>query len=213
MSGFNRRFMETTRGQILSALRRGSRTVEEIAGVLGLTDNAIRSHLSTLERDGLIHQTGVRRGTGAGKPATVYEIPAAAEPMFSKAYVPLLEAVLDELSVEIPAEQREQILRNVGHRLAAGMTVQRGGDLDSRVAEASRILNSLGGDTQVEHTDGKLSIRGCGCPLSAATARRPEVCKAMETLLQDVIGAPVRESCDRTGRPQCCFQIQEIAEG
>src|SRR5215207_4545151 len=167
MSGFNRRFMETTRGQILSALRRGSRTVEEIAGVLGLTDNAIRSHLSTLERDGMIHQTGVRRGTGAGKPATVYEIPPAAEPLFSKAYVPLLEAVLDELSIEIPDERREQILRNVGHRLATGMTMSRGGDLDARVAEASRLLNSLGGDTQVERSERGLSIRGCGCPLSA----------------------------------------------
>lgn len=209
MSGFNRRFMETTRGQIISALRRGSRTVEEIAGVLGLTDNAIRSHLSMLERDGLIQQTGVRRGTGAGKPATVYEIPPSAEPLFSKAYVPLLEAVLDELSVEIPAERREQILRNAGHRLAAGMTLQRGGDLETRTNEAVRLLNSLGGDAQVEQDNGKLSIRGCGCPLSAATARRPEVCKTMETLLQDVIGAPVRESCDRTGRPQCRFAVDQ----
>ena len=205
--------METTRGQILSALRRGSRTVEEIAAVLGLTDNAIRSHLSTLERDGLIHQTGVRRGTGAGKPATVYEIPPSAEPLFSKAYVPMLEAVLDELAVDLPAERREQLLRNVGHRLASGMNIQRSGDLDERASEAARLLNALGGDAQVERTGDQLSIRGCGCPLSAATARRPEVCKAMETLLQDVIGAPVRESCDRTGRPQCCFQVlQEITQ-
>ena len=199
--------MESTRGQILSTLRRGPRTVEDLAASLGLTDNAIRSHLSTLERDGLVHQSGVRRGVGAGKPATVYEIPAPVEPVFSKAYVPMLEAVLDELAAEISDEKREKLLRNVGHRLASGLGLQRSGDLDSRVAEAAKLLNSLGGDAEVERTDGNLSIRGCGCPLSAATSRRPEVCKAMETLLEDVIGAPVRETCDRGERPRCCFKI------
>ena len=65
------RFMESTRGQIVSLLRRSARTVEELAGALGLTNNAIRNHLATLERDGIVRQEGIRRGPGAGKPATV----------------------------------------------------------------------------------------------------------------------------------------------
>ena len=207
MAGLNRRFLETTRGQILGVLRRSSRTVDEIADSLGLTDNAIRAHLSTLERDGLVHQQGLRRGAGAGKPATVYEMPAAAEPLFSQAYVPVLEAMLEELSVEMPMKKREELLRNVGHRLAAGISLPQTTDLESRVAEATKLVNALGGDAEVEKVDGSLRIRGCGCPLSAATSRRPEVCKAMETLLQDVIGEPVREHCDHGERPRCCFDI------
>ena len=60
----SKRFMETTRGQVLSLLRRGPRTVEELARELDLTDNAIRAHLATLERDGLVTQAGLRRGRG-----------------------------------------------------------------------------------------------------------------------------------------------------
>ena len=211
LTGLNRRFLETTRGQILGLLRRQSSTVEKMAQSLGLTDNAIRSHLSTLERDGLVRQSGLRRGPGAGKPATVYEVPPEAEPLFSRAYVPVLEALLDELAVQIPHQRQEEMMRSVGHRLAASIPRQQFATVEARAEAAAALLNSLGGDAQVERNGNQLSIRGCGCPLSVATSKRPEVCKAVETLLTDVIGAPVHESCDRSDRPQCCFQITEPA--
>ena len=208
MPTLNRRFLETTRGQILGVLRRGSGTVEEIASKVGLTDNAIRAHLSTLERDGLIRQRGVRRGPGAGKPATIYEVPPEAEPLFSRAYVPVLEALLDEMAIQIPHEKQEEVLRGVGHRLAASMPHHQSGSIEARVDAAAALLNALGGDAQVERSAEGISIRGCGCPLSAATSKRPEVCKAVETLLNDVTGIEFRERCDRTDRPQCCFYIE-----
>jgi hypothetical protein len=34
----------------------------------------------------------------------------------------------------------------------------------------------------------------------------------VETLLSDVIGAPVREHCERGERPRCCFEIGARAE-
>lgn len=209
MPELNRRFLETTRGRILGLIRRNPQTVEEMAKALSLTDNAVRSHLSTLERDGLVHQTGVRRGPGAGKPASVYEIPADAEPLLSRAYVPMLEALLDELSAHIPHEEQEALMRAVGHRLSAGIPASRSGNLEARAHAGAAILNSLGGDAAVEKVDGQLTIRGCGCPLSAATTRRPEVCKAVETLLADVIGASVEEACDRKVRPQCRFIVTD----
>ena len=205
------RFFETTRGQIVSALRRGTATVDELARAVGLTDNGVRAHLATLERDGLVRQAGVRRGEGAGKPATLYEIPPDAEPALSLAYAPLLVALLDELAERVPEEQREAIMSDVGRRLAQGTPGPGSADLESRVRTAAALLNSLGGETQVERREGALAIRGCGCPLSAATARRPEVCRAVQALLTEVIGTPVRERCDRDGRPQCCFEVPSAA--
>ncbi len=46
-------FFKSTRGQIVGLLRRGVGTVEELASELEVTDNAVRAHLATLERDGL----------------------------------------------------------------------------------------------------------------------------------------------------------------
>ena len=207
----NRRFFESSRGQIVALLRRGPKTVEELAQALGLTDNAIRSHLSTLERDGLARQDGVRRGPGAGKPATLYEIRAEAEPLFSRAYAPVLGALVDELAEQFPAERREELMRSVGQRLAAEVGRPPAGDLQARVEAAAALLDSLGGGAQVERKDGALVIRGCGgCPLSAATARRPEVCRAVEALLTEFVGAPVQECCDRGERPRCHFEVPDV---
>ncbi|HEX5829877.1 MAG TPA: helix-turn-helix domain-containing protein, partial [Gemmatimonadaceae bacterium] len=108
------RFLESTRGRVVALLRRGARTVEELARSLGLTDNAVRNHLATLERDGIVRQDGVRRGPGAGKPAVLYDLRPEAEPLFSRAYPPVLTTLLDVVIEELPAERASELLREVG---------------------------------------------------------------------------------------------------
>ena len=53
------RFFDSTRGRVVNLLRGKSGTVIELAEALGLTDNAVRAHLLSLERDGLVRQSGV----------------------------------------------------------------------------------------------------------------------------------------------------------
>ncbi|MDQ4000884.1 MAG: winged helix-turn-helix domain-containing protein, partial [Actinomycetota bacterium] len=74
-ANWDEKFFESTRGQVVALLRRSDRTVEELARALGLTDNGVRVHLAVLERDGIVRQRGsVRRSSGGGKPAYVYEL-------------------------------------------------------------------------------------------------------------------------------------------
>src|SRR5689334_6514370 len=115
--GLSQRFLETTRGRIVALLRCEARTVEELAQALDLTDNAVRAHLVTLERDGLVRQSGVRRGQGLGKPATVYELPPDTESIFSRAYSPVLSALLEELDAQLPADRTAALLAGLGRRL------------------------------------------------------------------------------------------------
>jgi predicted ArsR family transcriptional regulator len=203
------KFLETTRGQMVALLRRGARTVDDLASALGLTNNAIRNHLATLERDGIVRQEGVRRSPGAGKPAVVYELHPDAEPLFSRAYVPVLCALIDEIVTRVPAAQAAELLEGVGHRLAADSGGRAGGDLEARVTAAAALLKSLGGEIEVlsGDADEALRIRGCACPLSATVADHPQVCHAVETLISDVVGARVVSTCEHGDRPRCCFQI------
>jgi predicted ArsR family transcriptional regulator len=207
-TGFSKRFLETTRGQIVALLRRGSRTVEELAQEIGLTDNAVRAHLATLERDGLVWPVGVRRGPGAGKPATLYELHPDAEPLFSRAYAPVLRAMLDVIAERLPEAQAEALMRDVGRQLAAELGRDVTGDLHARVHAAAALLGALGGEAYVEKGDDTLQLRGYGCPLSAAVTPRAEICRAVEALLSEVIGVTVREDCDRGERPRCCFHVE-----
>ena len=208
----SRRFLETTRGRVIAQLRRGSSAVEELARGLGLTDNAIRAHLTTLERDGFVRQAGTRRGPGAGKPAVIYELAPEAETRLSRAYAPVLTALLEELTGRLAPEQAEVLLLAVGRRLGAAAPRRSGtGTVEERVREAAALLNELGGDASVESDSAGLRIRGCGCPLSAAVARRPEACRAVEGLLSEVIGVPVVQCCEHGPTPRCCFTIPSAA--
>src|ERR1041385_5375211 len=80
---FDKRFFDSTRGQIVTLLRSAPCTVEELAGKLNLTDNAVRAHLATLERDGLVRQSGLRRGPR--KPHFTYVLTDEADKLFPKA--------------------------------------------------------------------------------------------------------------------------------
>lgn len=207
MAELGRRFLESTRGQAVALLRRGQLTVEELAQALGVTDNAVRSHLNVLERDGLVRQVGVRRGPGAGKPAVLYELHPDAQPLFSKAYAPTLAAVIDELVESLPFSESERLLRNVGGRIARGVGGTAPGDLGERVHAAAAVLTALGGDVRVEETESGLRIRGSGCPLSTVVSRRPEMCRAVEAMVSDVAGSAAESRCEHGAQPRCCFEI------
>jgi predicted ArsR family transcriptional regulator len=202
---WDRKFFDSTRGQAVTLLRRSGRTVEELAGALGLTNNGVRAHLATLERDGVVRQRGsVRPGSGGGKPAYVYELTPEAEALFPRAYEPVLRHLLDALS-ERP-EGSEAVLRDVGRRLAEGRGAPEDG-MRARLDEAVAVLNELGGLAELEERDGGYVIRGHGCPLAAVTPGHPEVCQMAETLVSELAGVPVREHCDRGAKPRCCFEV------
>jgi predicted ArsR family transcriptional regulator len=201
---WNKRLANSTRGQIITLLRRASRTVEELAQALDLTDNAVRAHLATLERDGVVQQHGVRRGSG--KPSYVYDLTPEAEQLFPKSYGTVLHELLDVLNEQIPVEQIDAIMRAVGRRMATkGSTPT--GDLRKRLEHAVDILNELGGLAELEQRNGTYIINGYSCPLAAAVPGHPQVCSLAETLLTELIGVPVQEHCSRGHPLQCHFVI------
>jgi predicted ArsR family transcriptional regulator len=206
-TNWDEKFFESTRGRMVTLLRRSRRTVAELARALGLTDNGVRAHLAILERDGVVRQRGwVRRGSGGGKPAHVYELTSEAEDLFPKAYAPVLGRLLEVLTERLGLEELEALLRSVGRRLVESKTVPPD-STRARLEAAADVLNELGGLAELEEHDGTLIIRGYGCPLAAVTPDHPEVCRLAEALVAEVAGVPVHESCDRSERPRCCFEV------
>ena len=206
-SNRDERFFESTRGRVVTLLRRSEHTVEELARALGLTDNGVRAHLAVLERDGIVRQRGlVRRSSGGGKPAYVYELTQEAEDLFPKAYEPVLGRLLDVLSEQLEPEESEALARSVGRRLAGEHHV-RANNARARLEAAVQTFNELGGLAELEERDGALVIRGYSCPLAGVSLEHPEVCRMAETLISELAGVPVYEHCDRGERPRCCFEV------
>jgi predicted ArsR family transcriptional regulator len=207
----NKRFFDSTRGQIVGLLRGTTGTVSELATKLGLTDNAVRAHLLTLERDGLIRQSGLQKGSR--KPHFAYELTPEAELLFPKAYDTLLNQLIAVLKARLSPKAFRDALRAVGRSLALQHrnAITRTEDLESRAQRVLKALEELGGLARIEKEADKLVIRSNSCPLATVVAEHPETCKIVESQISEIVGAKVRERCSREESPRCCFEITETA--
>jgi predicted ArsR family transcriptional regulator len=198
----NERFFESTRGRVVLLLRKGEMTVNDLATELSLTDNAVRAHLLSLERDGLVEAGGTIKGFR--KPHYVYRLTDNARHLFPKFYDSLFNTLLDVLKTEMPSGTLGRLLRRVGAVLAPR---DEPADLDKRVDRAVSALEGLGGAPFVERTEDKVLIHSRSCPFADAVAEHPETCQMAESMLHEIVQAPVRETCDRTATPRCSFEI------
>lgn len=191
---------------VLTLVRGGPIAIPEIAAGTGLSPNAVRFHLDSLEAEGLIEAAGKRAATGPGKPAVMYMATAEADLTFSRAYAPVLAACVAELRGVMSARELTAFLHRVGKRLGSAAAA-RNKPLSARVRAASEFLNAVGGLTSVTRTAKGYQIIGRGCPLSAVVEREPCACQAVEGLVTEIVGRRAVERCDRTNRPSCCFEV------
>jgi predicted ArsR family transcriptional regulator len=196
-----------TRSRLLRLVRGASRSINELADALDITDNAVRTHVAALERDGLVQQAGSDRTTG-GKPARLYELTAQAEELFPKAYALVLTEFVQAMRAERGDEAAVAWLRRVGRRLGANAAHAQA-DGPARVAAAAALLESIGGSVEVQESADGWTLRSHGCPLSGAVSEDPDVCALAESLVAEVTGRRVVEMCDKTARPRCAFQVFE----
>jgi predicted ArsR family transcriptional regulator len=205
--GWNKRLLASTRGRILALLRDERRTVNDLAAALNLTDNAVRAHLVSLERDGLVRQYGTR--PGKRKPHAAYELSAEAEQIFPKAYGLLLNQLMTVLSNRLTPRRLRATLHEVGRALAKDHLSQlKGRSRPERIKVALNLLNDLGGSSSFKESGGKQFIYGRnGCPLAAVAVNHPEACFIVESLLSNIIGVTARKCCEYGETPSCCFEL------
>jgi DeoR family transcriptional regulator, suf operon transcriptional repressor len=213
MSMLRKQLLDSSRGRIVTLLRGAAGlTADDMASKLGLTRSAVRAHLTGMERDGVVRRAGQRPGTT--RPSHVFELTPEVEQLLSSAYIPLLTSLADTFADALSTDQVEAILRQAGKRLAGELSRGKrfAGSLGTRVAMVSEMINEqLGALTHVKRNGGYV-IQGKGCPLAALTGKHPGVCLAIESLIAEMLRVPVRECCDRSEQPKCCFEIGSRAD-
>ena len=187
-------------------LRKGGLTVNDLAAELGLTDNAVRAHLLTLERDGLVQQQGTVKGFR--KPHYVYALSDNARDLFPRPYGVLFNRLLSSLKEALSRAAFLGRLREVGSSIGAENSSNGNSTPEDRIENALAAIESLGGAAEVANENGQTVIRSSGCPFAEAVEEHPEVCKVTESMLSKILHADVEEICDRTGAPKCRFVVK-----
>ncbi len=203
-------FWHSTRGRLVVLLRRAAHSVGDLAQRLQLTENAIRAHLLTLQRDGLVRLSGQR--PGIRRPNYTYELTEEAEQLFPKAYAAVLASMLDALRGRLSAEGRREMLQEVGSRLAEPHLGELSDlPLDARAERVGKLLESMGGSATMAREGDSMQFRGNRCPLSRVIrdADDSDGCVIMQAMLQRLLGVEVTEKCERAGTAKCCFAIAD----
>ena len=199
----------STRMEILELLRRrGRSSAETIAGDLGVTPNAVRQHLTNLERDGLVVSQPER--SGRGRPALLFGLTERADAVFPKRYGQLATMVLQEVQEMGGPEALDEVFARVAARHASA--IER--DLEGLGFEEklNRVVAWIGrAGTLVEQSESPEGFRVTihNCPFRNTALKFPQVCTITPQLISRLTGAPVSQS-DSIHRhdPYCSFVVQ-----
>jgi len=199
------------RTDLLVALRKEQPlTATALATRFGLTPNALRRHLKTLQDAGLVRFIRVARGVGG--PGYEYSLTEQGEQLFPRAYASPLADALEIVRSEQGSEGVVRIFRRHWEAIAeaAAPTLA-----DLSFAERARALASMltasGYMAESESpSPTEARIREHNCAVREIAQRFPEVCRAETAFIEEILGTPVeRQSHMMHGCSACEYTVKE----
>lgn len=203
-----------TRQEILNGIKvNGAMTAEELSRDLGISQVAVRQHLTALEAENVVAVTVERRGLG--RPSHRYVLTLSGDENFPRQYDTALNEVLDELRAwqgqaavdELLQRRRERALLTLKSRL-------RDRSLASRLSELARLETANGFMTEVctEGPAGYALIKR-NCSVCAVARNHPAICCQSESALYEkLLGETevTRVSAIVDGANTCTFHIRPL---
>ena len=202
----------STRMEVLELLRRKqTASAENIAAELGITANAVRQHLTNLERDGLVKSQPVR--TKRGRPVLQFSLTERADAAFPKRYGQLASMVLAELQEMGGPEMLDEVFARVAHRNAQAVApTMQGLDFDKKVERLVDWIARAGTLAEREETPAGVRVSIHNCPFRNTALKFPQFCTITPHLMSRLLGTAVSQA-DSIHRhdPYCSFVVQRTA--
>jgi len=200
----------TTQQSLLRALlhNKAGMTVEALAQALEISRNAVRQHLTSLERDGLVAR-GKTRSSG-GRPEQLYVLTGEGSERFPRQYSWFSELLLRLLQAQTGRAGLGEKLAELGRSVGASMTSRLSGESGSeeRIASIAAIMQEIGYDAVAKTGEGEKLIEAHNCVFHKLAAECPEVCSFDIALLSTCSGNRVEHSnCMVRGGDACRFRF------
>jgi len=195
--------------QIVEYLQRqGSATIKELEDLLGVTTNAVRQHLTTLQGEGFIERRAVH--AGVGRPHHAYFTTPKVQELFACQCDDLALTLLQEVFQLEGQERALVLLDRVGTRLAGKYaSTVRSSLLQERVGELAGTLNGNGvlSDARMKD-DNTFELRTYNCPFHELAQEHREICEMDTNMISKVLGSDVNLSaCMLDGHAGCTFVV------
>lgn len=196
--------MESRQRLIAHLKQQGACAVPDLIAALDLSENAVRHHLTHLEREGFI-ETSLQRD-GVGRPAKRYALSGVAEGLFPKRYEELLSIVLAEAQDE---EVLETLMTGVVDRLVEQLLPRLTGNTPrARLMSLIEQLDYGEMLARLEETGGGWELRAFNCVYREAGCKFEAVCDVLPRVITRATGLSAeRPFCQRDGKRACTFVI------
>jgi predicted ArsR family transcriptional regulator len=203
----------STRMEVLELLRRkGRSSAETIANDLGVTPNAVRQHLTNLEREGLVVSQPER--SGRGRPSLLFALTERADSVFPKRYGQLASMVLQEVQEMGGPDALDEVFARIAGRHAEAIEKDISGmAFDEKMQKVVSWIGRAG--TLVEQTEDAEGIRVTihNCPFRNTALKFPQVCTITPQLISRLTGAAISQSASIHRRdPYCSFVVQRPSD-
>jgi predicted ArsR family transcriptional regulator len=204
----------STRMEVLELLRRKqAASAEAVSAELGITPNAVRQHLTNLERDGLVRSEPVR--AKRGRPQLIFSLTEKADAAFPKRYGQLATMVLTELQEMGGPEMLDQIFERMADRHAA--TIEKdleGLSFDDKLERVVAWIGRAGTLAEAEKVEDGVRVTIHNCPFRNTAMKFPQVCTITPHLLIKLLGEPVSQGHSIHRRdPYCSFVVHREPVG
>lgn len=188
-------------------------TVDELSETLEITRNAVRQHLTSLERDGLVQSASTR--PSGGRPHQLYVLSDRGKEFFSRHYAWFAELLLESIQRESGADNFRKRLQSLGTGVATQLLTQNAQPKTPRekVQRLADLMQDLGYESKSgAAADGTPVIEADNCVFHQLAMKHPEVCDFDLALLSTFTGAKVEhEECMAKGGGVCRFKFRAKA--
>lgn len=196
------------RGDVLAELKRSQpQSAKQLAERFSVSGNAVRRHLKELEAIGLVVFDRERGAHGA--PAFRYRLTEAGEGLFPRRYAEALTAFLTFVERQRGRDEVRRIFAD-GFKTQADELCRRleGANLETRAQAVVDLLSSQGFMAEWSVEAGALTIAEHNCAVHAVAQQFPEICRAEEDFLREVLGADVvRRAHIQSGCNSCEYAV------
>jgi predicted ArsR family transcriptional regulator len=187
-------------------------TVEDFSGSLGITRNAVRQHLATLETHAMVVKS-VTRPSG-GRPEQLYVLTEKGSNFFPRQYSWFAQLLMATLEQDVGEEHLAERLAAMGEKVAKNLLAAdpQQADLPAKVQKLAVVMEDMGYkiDRNAPPDSGGMPIiEADNCVFHDLAKKQPHVCSFDLALLSTFTDSRVmHEECMVRGGNVCRFRFE-----
>jgi len=188
----------------------GPATMAKLSSRLKVTKEAVRQQLALLHKEGWINKEVVREGkVRSGRPNVRYQLTAAGDHVFPKAYDALAVELLETVGTRLGPETLRQVLAAFTEtRVKKWQPLLEGRTLPEKLKALKELYLAKDPFTSVEEIPGGYRLVENNCPFLNVAAQQPALCSVTVSMLTRLLGVKVvREERFQSGNGRCVFHV------